>query len=97
MYLARQGYHCIINKLKIDLGSVVDCMFEGTYKPDDQWSCKRSPDIWYIPKYLSLYIALGQQRTTHIFHTHERNALKKEGGNDLCLLLGQKRLVINFM
>ena len=29
-----------------------------------------------ILSYMSLYIALGQQRTAHIFHTYERNALK---------------------
>ena len=35
----------------IDLSSVLECIFEGFDKPDDQWSCKRSPEIGYILKY----------------------------------------------
>ena len=32
------------------------------YKPEDQWSCKRSPDIWTYCKYKTSKISQGQPR-----------------------------------
>ena len=54
-------------------------MFEGSDKPDDQWSCKRSPEIWYILKYFPmihiLVYSLGPATDNHVgpklFHNHK--------------------------
>ena len=82
---SHQGLHCLLIQFLLK--------DENNNEPEDQWSCKRSPDIWALYKHESYktWLKMTEQTTTLITHNpsfiHLVNIINQISGHRMQLFL----------